>query len=186
MTHIQKLPLLAVSILAASLTLATNLLAQTDNRSDADTPAPTDSVAAARAQYAPAHNALPNHDNSELLAQYRGGRRPPFPSRREYSPRQSYQSPWMDQGDARHALIGGAIGFAIGAGLAGAGNHGSSQIGGRVFIGGSICGLIGAAIGSAHGSGYPFARRRRAFPSPSTEDEEATTARPSAISPAGQ
>jgi hypothetical protein len=175
----------AFSLLLASLLLATNALAQTDNHSDLDTLPQIDSVTAARAQYAQTANHSRNDGDGEMLAQFRGGRRPPFPSRREYSRGLGYQAPWMDHGNARHALIGAAIGFGIGAGLGAAGSQDHSQVGGRVVLGGTIFGLIGAAIGSAHGGGYPFARRRRIFPAPSSEDEEAKAAQLSATSSAG-
>jgi hypothetical protein len=173
----------AFSLLLASLLLATNALAQTDNHPDIDTLPQIDSVTDARAQYAPAANPSRNDGDGEVLAQFRGGRRPPFPSRREYSRGPSYQEPWMNHGSAGHTLIGAAIGFGIGAGL---GAASSQNRGGNAIIGGAIFGVIGAAIGSAHWGGYAFAHRRRALPTPSGEDEEAMAAQPSATSSTGQ
>jgi hypothetical protein len=91
----------------------------------------------------------------------------------------------MDHGNARHALIGAAIGFGIGAGLSAATSQNQPQVGSRVVLGGALLGFIGAAIGSAHGGGYSSARRPRVFPAPSGEDEEAA-ARPSTTPVAGQ
>jgi hypothetical protein len=174
------------SLLFASLLLAANALAQTDNHADSDPLARTDSVTAARSQYAQPADPSRNDGDNDTVAQFRGGRRPPFPSRREYSRGASYQEPWMSHGSAGHALIGAAIGFGIGAGLGAAGSQDHSQTGSRVLLGGTIFGLIGAAIGSAHGGGYAFAHYRREFFAPSRKDEEAAAAQPSANSRAGQ
>src|ERR1700733_1572671 len=161
------------SVLLASILLASVALAQTNNSADADAPPENDSIAAARTRYAPTAGVQQDDGNKGTLAQFpQPGR---FPRRSEYPRQQSYWTPWTDHGNARHVLIGAAIGFGIGAALgAHQSVHNGTSVEGGVLIGGGLFGFIGGAIGSGLGGPHPFAPRRRTFPMSGTdEDEEA-------------
>jgi hypothetical protein len=167
MRHTHKFSLLLASILLASATLA-----QTNNPSDADASTEGDSIAAARTRYAQTASAQQDDSNDGTLAQFSQPGR--FPRRSGYPRQQSYQTQWMDHGNARHVLIGAAIGFGIGAALGASHSaHNGTPVGGGVLIGGGIFGFIGGAIGSGFGGSHPFAHRRRGLPMPGSEDEEA-------------
>jgi hypothetical protein len=119
---------------------------------------------------------LHNDDDRTILAQFpRRGPGPSFPPHSGYSPRENYQTPWLNHGDAGHTVIGAAIGFGIGAALGGIGsarNH--TPIGDGVLLGGSLCALIGGAIGASHGSPYYFAHHHRIHPPWSGGNDQST------------
>ena len=162
------------SVLLASILLASVALAQTNNSADADAPPENDSIAAARTRYSPTAGVQQDDGNKGTLAQFpQPGR---FPRRSEYPRQQSYRTPWTDHGNARHVLIGAAIGFGIGAALgAHQSVHNGTPVEGGVLIGGGLFGFIGGAIGSGFGGSHPFAHRRRTFPMPETEEDEEAT-----------
>jgi hypothetical protein len=160
MTQTKQIPLLLTLVLAAYTALA-----QTSTGTAPANPADGNEILVARGQYVHTINESqggPQNDGSvRTLAQIsQRGPVMPYPPRRGYPNRGGYQSQWMNHGDAGHALIGGAIGFGIGAALGAIGSvHGGTPVAGGVIIGGSIFGLIGTAIGASHGS-FQMARRR--------------------------
>src|ERR1700722_11088657 len=160
------------SPLLASILLASAALAQTNNSSDSDALPEVDSMAAARVRYA---RIAQDSSNNGTLAQFsQPGQRPRFPQHPVYPRQQTYQTPWMDHGNARHAVIGAGIGFGIGAALGASHSaHNGTPVGGGVLIGGGLFGFIGGAIGSGLGGSHPFAHRTIGLPMPGSEDEEA-------------
>jgi hypothetical protein len=81
----------------------------------------------------------------------------------------------MEHGDARHAAIGAAIGFGLGALIAikvNADQH-QAATAGAVFIFGGVGAVFGGLIGGSHAGPFAFARRRRDYqPFAPEEDEE--------------
>ena len=169
MRHTHKLSLLLASILLASAALA-----QTNNPSDADASPERDSIAAARTRYAQIASVQQDDSNDGTLAQFsQPEQRRCFPRHPGYPRYQSYQTPWRNHGNGRNVLIGSAIGFGIGAAL-GASNsaHNGTPVSGGVLIGGGLFGFLGGAIGSTFGRSHPFGHRRRGLPMPGTEEDE--------------
>ena len=170
--------------LLASLMLASNALAQTakDQNTVSEDNSPGN-VAIVSARSACADNAKAedtpgsaDHGNADdgvglNLAQL-SSRRPPVPPRphRGYPP-ESYQDHWMDQGSARHGLIGALIGFGVGAALAAKADK-TGHPGAMIVLVGGAGGLIGAAVGANHGGPGPFARHRRIDPPSGREGKE--------------
>ncbi len=165
--HIPFLPFLLASLLVASGALAQ--AAQERQTETEREPARNIAISAARSPYiqnAEADSIFPDADSGSTLAQLSRSRPSrPFPSRRGY-PRGGYQSPWMDHGNAGHAVIGAVIGFGLGAAVGAKAN--TSPYPGTtaraVVLFGSFGALIGAAVGAAHGGPYPFAHHRRSHP----------------------
>jgi hypothetical protein len=177
MKHTRKSYFLLAPVLLASI-----VFAQTRDERAANHTSGSDEISAARGQYTQTAGISPDSNpdtkDDKTLAQFRRhGSGMPFPPQGGY-PRGSYQTPWMDHGDAGHILIGAAIGFGVGAAL---GAHQSAQngtpVGGGIIIGGALLGLIGGcvgeAVGSFHGVHYWSAPRRRVSrPSWPEDDEE--------------
>ncbi len=158
------------SLFLASILLASAALAQTNNSVDADALPERDSIADARTRYAQTLNVQQDGSNDGTLARFSQPGRFPRPG---YPRQQSYRTPWTDHGNARHVLIGAAIGFGIGAALGASHSaHNGTPVSGGVLIGGGIFGFIGGAIGSGFGGSYSFAHRGRGFPMPGTEEDE--------------
>jgi hypothetical protein len=140
--------------------------------SDSQISRPRHSVAAARCQYTPSDQLCPPGDVTDpSLAQARG-RIGPMPPRRPivYSSRG-----YMPRGNAKHALIGGLIGFGIGAalGLKANKDHHPGAAGAAVVLIGGTGGLIGAAVGAGIPS-YQSRMRYRRGPWPDEGDERAS------------
>jgi hypothetical protein len=174
--HIPFLLFLLVSLMVAS-----GALAQTTEARQIETEKDllrNDAISAARSSYTQnvkAEGASRNAGDATLLAQ-RFQPRPmqPFRPQRGY-PQGSYRTPWMDHGNAGHAVIGAVIGFGLGAGLgAGAnpGSHTGTTRAGSALIFGGLGALIGGVIGGSHGGPYAFAHRRRTYPPSWREGEE--------------
>jgi hypothetical protein len=172
-------------MLATTVLLASNALAQTDNSlASNELPSP---IAAARCQYTPSDHACAgvsdssdhrSADDDATLAQLpRRGPGPPFRQRGPMG-RHAYPDMWRSEGSPAHALIGMLIGFGLGAAVGAKGN-----IGVRSTL---AFGAIGAGIGAGIGFSLP------AFPSRNPywrrwpyedDDEEASghrTAKPAA------
>jgi hypothetical protein len=174
MRHTQSVP-----ILLASFLLASAAFAQTWNLDASNTMSINDPVMAARSRYTQGADILRPTNNGTTLAQFpRHGPEPPFPARRRYPRQESYQNPWLDHGNAGHAVIGVAIGFGIGAMLGAIKSaHDHTPAGSNVLIGGSLLGFIGGTIGVAHGGAYFFAHHRKIDPQSAPEDENEEAAR---------
>jgi hypothetical protein len=122
-----------------------------------------DEITAARSRYTQSAENSTDTGDGPALAQLRRGRpRQPLPPRGY--PRGTYQTPWMEHGNAAHAAIGAAIGFGIGATLGAIhSQHNGTPVSGGVLIGGGLLGFIGGAIGAAHGGPYLFTHRRGGY-----------------------
>jgi hypothetical protein len=160
--------------LLASLLIVSSAAAQTSDAPPANNLNAGNEIAAARSQYSQTPEISPDANHDTIVAQLpRRGPGRPFPPQRGY-PRGTYQTPWMEHGNAGHALVGAAIGFGVGAAIGACGSDRSgTTLGGRVIIGGTILAVIGGAIGGAHP--WPHARRayRRSWP----EDDEESDVR---------
>ncbi len=162
-----------IHLLLASVLLASGALAQTRDGQAANSAPGADEVSAARSHYTRTADLSPDANDGKTLAQFSRRRPgPPFPP--HGYPRGTYQTPWMEHGNAGHAVIGAAIGFGVGAALGAISNgHKGTPVGAGAIVGGALFGFIGGAIGAAHGGPHPFARRGRVFrPSWPEEDEE--------------
>jgi hypothetical protein len=118
----------------------------------------------------PIGDATLDHETLAQLARRRPGAQ--YPSRGGY-PGRGYPSAWNSAGNARHTLIGLAIGFGLGAALGAKGNkdqHPGAEVRAAVLFG-AFGGLIGAAIG--HGA-PPFYARNGRHHRESSADEEAS------------
>jgi hypothetical protein len=159
--------------LLASLMVASGALAQTKEDRQIETekdPLSEDAISAARSPYTQkakvegaSRDAGDDHDN--VLAQLsRPKPMTPFPPHRGY-PRGNYPTPWMEHGNAGHAVIGAIIGFGLGAALGATANtdRHSGATAGAVFLCGSLGALIGGVIGGSHGGPYAFAHHRRTY-----------------------
>src|SRR5258708_2672000 len=163
-------------ILLASLLLAASASAQTaDSQATPSGASEVDGIAMARSQYAETADIARDSNAKTILAQFqRRGPGAPIPPRRAYPRRESYGTTWAGYGDARHVAIGAAIGFGVGATFGAIGsirNRGS--VGDGILLGGSLCGLFGAAIGASHAGYSSFARHRKMHQQSRQEDEEA-------------
>jgi hypothetical protein len=167
-----RYPRVIPSVLA-SLLIVSSAPAQTSDAPTANNLNAGSEIAAARSQYTQTPE-IPDANDDTIVAQLpRRGPRTPFPPQRGY-PRGTYQTPWMEHGNAGPAVIGAVIGFGVGAAIGACGSDRSgTTLEGRVIIGGTILSVIGGAIGAAHGGPHPFARRRRVYrPSWPEGDEE--------------
>jgi hypothetical protein len=173
-------------LLATTVLLASNILAQTDNsQASNELSIP---IVAARCQYMPADHACAgvsdsagqrNASDGGTLAQLpRRGPGPPFRPRGPMG-RASYPGMWRSEGSPAHALIGTLIGFGLGAAVGAKGNIG--------VRGSLVFGAIGAGIGAGMGFSVPsFPSRNRHWRRWPDEDEEASgrkTAKPAATQP---
>jgi hypothetical protein len=164
-----RYPRVIPSLLASLLTVS-SASAQTSDAPTANNLNAGSEIAAARSQYSQTPEISPDANHDTIVAQLaRRGPGRPFPPQRGY-PRGTYQTPWMEHGNAGHALVGAAIGFGVGAAIGACGSDRSgTTLGGRVIIGGTILAVIGGAIGGAH----PWPHARRAYrPSWPEDDEE--------------
>lgn len=129
-SHASFLPFLLASLMVASGALAqTTEVRQTETEKNL---LRSDAISAARSPYTQnvkAEGASGDAGDARLIAQrFRPRPMPPLPPRRGY-PQGNYRTPWMDHGNAGHALIGAAIGFGLGAALGATANtdHHSEQ-----------------------------------------------------------
>jgi len=162
-TRIAFLPLAAILLLSVAV----------GQTKDSQVESNAEEITAARGQYTQAAGSSPDTGDGTALAQFRRGRlRQPLPPRGY--PRGTYQTPWMEHGNAAHAAIGAAIGFGIGATLGAIhSQHNGTPVSGGVLIGGGLLGFIGGTIGAAHGGPHLFTHRRRGYgPSGPHEDED--------------
>lgn len=165
MTHTRNFSLLLAPVLLVSVAFAQTKDLRAENRAD--------EVMAARSRYTQTAENSPATGNGAALAQLRRGRlRQPLPPRGY--PRGTYQTPWMEHGNAAHAAIGAAIGFGIGATLGAINSeHRGTPVSGGVLIGGGLFGFIGGAIGAVHGGPHLFTHRRGVYgPSGPHDDED--------------
>ena len=155
--------------LLASLLIVSSATAQTSDAPTANDLNAGSEIAAARSQYTQTAEVSPDAKDDTVAQLARRGPRTSFPPRRGY-PRGTYQTPWMENGSAGHALVGAAIGFGVGAAIGACGSDRSgTTLGGRVIIGGTILAVIGGAIGAAH----PWPHARRVYrPSWPEDDQE--------------
>jgi hypothetical protein len=147
--------------------MASVTLAQTRDGQAADGAPAEKAISAARSRYIQTADTSPDADNTTLAQLHRGGPARPFPPQRGY-PQGTYQTQWMDHGNAGHIVIGAAIGFAVGAALgANQSAHNGTPVAGGIIVGGGLFGLIGGCVGKAvgdlHGMHYASAHRRRAY-----------------------
>jgi hypothetical protein len=163
-------------LLAVTVLLASNAVAQTDNsQASNELHGP---IAAARCQYTPGacaevsdSAAQRSANDDHTLAQLpRRGPGPRFGPRGPMG-RTAYPGMWRSQGSPAHALIGTLIGFGIGAAVGAKGNIG--------VRGSLVFGAIGAGIGAGIGFRVPALRSRspywRRWPD---RDEEASRRKP--------
>ena len=182
MKHTQRVPL--VILLLASLVPASKAQSPTieDQKTLVDDSSSTRAAIVAPPIFA-ARSAYANQVQGEVSARNADDgvglnlaqlspRRPPVPPRphRGYPP-ESYQDHWMDQGSARHGLIGALIGFGVGAALAAKADK-TGHPGAMIVLVGGAGALIGAAVGANHGGPGPFARHRRIDPPSEREGKE--------------
>jgi hypothetical protein len=169
----------SLSLLMASLMLASSTMAQSIEGRQTETEKKTHSihsVAAARSKYTQTTTSSPGAEDT-TLAQLRGGPGRPFPSQRPY-PRGTYQTPWTDHGNAGHILVGAAIGFGIGAAIgAHNGTRDGTPVAGGIIIGGGLFALLGGCVGKAvgdlQGLHFASAHHRGTFrPSGNEDDQE--------------
>ena len=165
--------LLVIPSLLATLLVVSNVVAQTADGPATDALSEPGGISAARSKYlekaADAAATKESQTEAQLPRRGRGMPRPPQRGRNWGGP----PTPWMANSDPGHALIGAGIGFAIGATIGAVGAlHNRTPVGNGVFIGGSLFGLFGAAIGASHSPGHPFMHRRRAYPVWPEGDEE--------------
>lgn len=160
-----------------TLALPTGMLAQTGSSLRAATP---QTVAAARCPYTPTDPTcvtVASHE-TEALAQAKGRMRPmpprrPMPYPRSYAP--------MPEFSGRHALIGGIIGFGLGAALGAKGNkdqHPGVGVKAAILVG-TIGGMIGAGIGATVPTFQARSLRHRGWPQEPDQDELASNQPPS-------
>jgi len=165
-----RYPRVIPSVLA-SLLIVSSAPAQTSDAPTANNLNAGSEIAAARSQYTQTPE-IPDANDDTIVAQLpRRGPRTPFPPQRGY-PQGTYQTPWMEHGNAGPAVIGAVIGFGVGAAIGACGSDRSgTTLGGRVIIGGTILAVIGGAIGGAHP--WPHARRayRRSWPEDDDESD---------------
>jgi hypothetical protein len=162
-----------IPALLATLLVVSSSVAQTSGGPAGDDLSGRTGVFAARSKYLEkAGDATATKDSQTEAQLPRPGRGMPAPPHYRYN-RGGYPTPWMDNSDPGHVLIGVGIGFAVGAtiGAVGAVHHGTS-VGNGVLIGGPLFALFGAAIGASHGTGHPFTHRRRTYPVWPEDDEE--------------
>ncbi len=165
-----------ISLLLAPLLIASVALAQTEDSTMANSTPEENSISAARSRYTQTSDMPPDASNTTLAQLRRGGPERPFPHQGGYS-RGTYQTPWMDHGNAGHILIGAAIGFGVGAAI-GASNsaRNGTPVAGGIIIGGGLFGFLGGCVGKAvgdlQGLHYASARRKRIQPLPGPEDYE--------------
>jgi hypothetical protein len=176
-------PIPSLLILLASLMAASGALAQTKEDRQIETKRDSlheEAISAARSRYtqnAKVENASRDagDDNDNVLAQLsRPKPMPPFPPHGGYPRGNNPAAPWMDQGNAGHAVIGAVIGFGLGAALGATANtdrHPRATVG-AVVLCGSLGALIGGVIGGSHGGFYAFAHHRRAYRPSGREGEE--------------
>jgi hypothetical protein len=173
--HVSFLPfLLAFTISASSALAQTAENRETDHGEERSSRDPISVVRSPYTTNACARDISGDSDNGIRLAQLsRSGLMHRSPSHHGYS-RRNYQTPWMDHGNAGHALIGAAIGFGLGAafGVAANADHHSGTNGAAVLIFGGLSALVGGAIGGAHGGPFAFAHHRKISRPPWTTDEE--------------
>jgi hypothetical protein len=182
MKNTYLLPSLAASLLLSGAAFAQMQTGPTAARMASVAVAVDDSAKTADLAEA-VDNPTPNADDTpyqETLAQL-ARRRPgaPHPTRGGYGGR-GYPAAWSSPGNARHTLIGLAIGFGLGAALGAKGNqdsHPGAEVRAAVLFG-AFGGLIGAAIG--HGAPSFYARNGRHHRESSNEsgDEVATNQAP--------
>lgn len=175
-------PIPFLLFLLASLLAASGALAQTKEDRQIETKRDSlreEAISAARSRYtqnAKVENASRDagDDNDNVLAQLsRPKPMPPFPHHRGYA-RGNYPAPWIEHGNAGHAVIGAVIGFGLGAVLGATANsdrHPRATVGAVVLFGG-LGALIGGVIGGSHGGHYAFAHRRKTYPRSGREGEE--------------
>jgi hypothetical protein len=167
-----------LSFLLASLTLASNMTAQTteDQRSETENDTRSiDSIAAARSQYTQPSDTSPDASDTTIAQLRRGGPGRPLPPRAY--PRGTYQTQWMDHGNAGHIFVGAAIGFGIGAAIGASGSaRNGTPVAGGIIIGGGLFALLGGCVGKAvgdlQGLHYASARRRGIHRPSGPEDDE--------------
>jgi hypothetical protein len=140
----------------------------------------TSAQVAARCQYTPKDSACagPDHPgsqtNGEVILAQRRMPGPPLGLRRPMGgPGPGYPPQYWGPGSGNHAAIGAVIGFGLGAA---AGATAKTDARGRVvasLLGGSLCALMGAAIG--HGiPSFHSSWRRRSYPiDPGPNDDPA-------------
>ncbi len=160
-----------ISFLLAPVLLASVALAQTRDAQGVDNASAENSISAARSQYT-----LPDASGTTLAQLHRGGSAHPFPAQRGY-PRGTYQTPWMDHGNAGHILVGAAIGFGVGAALGASGSaRNGTPVAGGIIVGGGLFalfgGCVGKAVGDLQGLHYASAHRRRIHRPSAPEDDE--------------
>jgi hypothetical protein len=164
--------------LLASLTLASNITAQTTEAQRSETKNDTrsiDAIAAARSPYTQATGVSPDASDTTLAQLRRDGPGRPLPSRGY--PRGTYQTQWMDHGNAGHIFVGAAIGFGVGAAIGASGSaRNGTPVAGGIIIGGGLFALLGGCVGKAvgdlQGLHYASARRRGIHRLPGPEDDE--------------
>jgi hypothetical protein len=181
--HIRFLPfLLAAHMLVSSAPAQTT--AKTTVESAEDRPTETevnspggDAISAARRPYtqsATADGTSRDGDDGMSLAQFSPSRPMRSSPPHHGYPGASYHRPWSDHSDAKHALIGAAIGFGLGAAIGAKAN--TSPYPGTtvraVFLVGGVGALIGAAVGGAHGGPSRFTHHKTIRPPLRREDEE--------------
>jgi hypothetical protein len=167
-----------LSFLLASLMPASSAMAQMTNDRKTETEQEArsiDEISAARSQYTQTPDISPDANDNKTLAQLPRSRPGmAIPLHRGY-PNGGYQTAWMDHGDARHAAIGAAIGFGLGAliGIKVNADQHQAATAGAVFIFGGVGAVFGGLIGGSHAGPFAFARRRRDYqPFAPEEDEE--------------
>jgi hypothetical protein len=181
MKNIKHLHFLLALVLLASVAWA-----QARDSSMENSVAENDSVSAARSQYTQAAENSPAADGTILARLRRRGPDRPLPSHRGY-PLGTYQTPWMQHGNAAHAVIGAAIGFGIGAALGAThSERNGTPVAGGVIIGGGLLGFIGGTVGACHGGPYLFTHRRRVYRPTEPEDDKEADLHPDARSKTDQ
>ena len=154
-----------ISLLLAPLLIASVALAQTEDSTMANSTPEENSISAARSRYTQTSDMPPDASNTTLAQLRRGGAGAAISTPGGYS-RGTYQTPWMDHGNAGHILIGAAIGFGVGAAI-GASNsaRNGTPVAGGIIIGGGLFGFLGGCVGKAvgdlQGLHYASARRKR-------------------------
>jgi hypothetical protein len=167
-----------LSFLLASLTLASNITAQTTEAQRSETKNDTrsiDAIAEARSQYTQPSDTSLDASDTTIAQLRRGGPGRPLPPRAY--PRGTDQTQRMDRGNAGHIFVGAAIGFGIGAaiGASGSARNGTPVVGG-IIIGGGLFSLLGGCVGKAvgdlQGLHYASAHRRGSHRPSGPEDDE--------------
>jgi hypothetical protein len=178
-----------VALVLAVPILVSAALGQADTAQTASE-APSAALAAARCQYTPAEESchalsIPEPadnktDDTTLQAQTpRHMPGPPFrPHRPMGGPRYRYPGNgqpgmWATEGNSRHAVIGGLIGFGLGAAL---GASADTNVRGRVAAS-LVVGSLGALIGAVAGYGVPSYHSHNQRPWDDKTDEDASLKR---------